>query len=103
MRPIHLADVDKRRPLLILTREVARPRLRRVTVALVTSTVRGLATEVPVGSANGLGHDSVVSLDNVQTILVQDLREQIGWLLPAQEPALAAALQAAYDLEDLLG
>ena len=101
MRPIHLAQVDKRRPVLVLTREVARPILRRVTVAPVNSTVRGVATEVPVGPENGLDHSSVVSLDNVQTILTSELGEQVGWLLPHQEPALAAAVHAAYDLEDL--
>ena len=102
MRPIHLAQLDKRRPVLVLTREVARPRLRRVTVAPITTTVRGIATELAVGRANLLDHDSVVSLDNVQTILAADLREQVGWLLPHQEPALALAIQAAYDLEDTL-
>lgn len=102
MRPIHVAQLDKRRPVLVLTREVARPRLRRVTVAPITTTVRGLATEVSVGPANRLDHDSVVNLDNIQTILAADLREQVGWLLPHQEPALAEAIQAAFDLEDLL-
>jgi len=102
MRPIHLAQLDKRRPVLVLTREVARPRLRRVTVAPITTTVRGIAIELPVGRANLLDHDSVVSLDNVQTILAADLREHVGWLLPSQEPALALALQAAYDLDDPL-
>jgi mRNA interferase MazF len=102
MRPIHIAQLDKRRPVLVLTREVARPRLRRVTVAPIASTVRGLATEVPVGPANRLDHESVVNVDNLQTILVSDLREQVGWLLPHQEPALAEAIQAAFDLEDLL-
>ena len=101
MRPLHLAQVDKRRPVLVLTREVARPRLRRVTVAPVTSTIRGIATEVLVGPENGLDHDSAVSLDNVQTILSAELGEHVGWLLPHQELALAAAMHAAYDLEDL--
>src|SRR3954454_25265009 len=102
MRPIHIAQVHKRRPVLVLTREVARRRLRRVTVAPITTTVRGLATEVSVGPANRLVYDSVVNVDNIQTILVSDLRDQVGWLMPYQEPALAEAIQAAFDLEDLL-
>ena len=53
------------------------------------------------GSTNGLDRQSAVSLDDVQTILASDLREQVGWLLPAQEAALTAALHAAYDLDDL--
>lgn len=100
MRPIHLVHLDKWRPALVLTREIARPHLRRVTVAPITSTVKGLATEVVLGTANGLDHQCAVSCDNVQTITVDELGAQVGWLLPAQEPLLALALQAAYDLED---
>lgn len=54
MRPIHIAQLDKARPVLILTREVVRPHLTNVTVAPITTTVRGLATEVPVDAVNGL-------------------------------------------------
>jgi mRNA interferase MazF len=101
MRPIHLATMDKTRPVLILTRELVRPHLARVTVAPITSTVRGLSTEIPVGPANGLDHPSVVSCDNVVTIPAAALGRQIGRLLPEQEPILTAALHAAFDLDDL--
>ena len=101
MRPIHLAALDKTRPVLVLTRELVRPHLTRVTVAPITSTVRGLSTELPVGRDNGLDHPSVVSCDNVLTIPATALGRQIGRLLPEQEPALTAALHAAFDLEDL--
>ena len=102
MRPIHLAQLDKTRPVLVLTRDLVRPHLARVTVAPITSTVRGLSTEVPVGRDNGLDHPSVVSCDNVLTIPVAALGRQIGRLLPEQESALTAALHAAFDLEDVL-
>jgi mRNA interferase MazF len=101
MRPIHLAALDKSRPVLVLTRELVRPHLTRVTVAPITSTARGLSTEVPVGSRNGLDRPAVVSCDNVVTIPSAALGRQIGRLLPEQEPALTAALHAAFDLEDL--
>ena len=99
MRPIHLAQLDKTRPVLVLTREAVRPYLTRVTVAPITSIIRGLSTEVPVGPANGLDHDSVVSCDNVVTVPRSTLGRHLGYLLPAQEPALAEAILAAYDLE----
>lgn len=99
MRPIHLARLDKVRPVLVLTREVVRPYLRNVTVAPITSTVRGLSTEVTVGSANGLDQDNVVSCDNIATVPAAQLLHQIGYLLPAQEPALAEAIAAAFDLD----
>jgi mRNA interferase MazF len=98
MRPIHLAKLDKTRPVLVLTRELVRPHLSRVTVAPITSRIRGLTTEVPVGAANGLDHDSVVSLDNIVTIAATDLGRQIGRLLAQQELALTEAIHAAFDL-----
>jgi mRNA interferase MazF len=98
MRPIHLARLDKTRPVLVLTRERVRQSRRWVTVAPVTSTVRGLSTELTVGPFNGLDHDSVVSLDNITTIPVADLGRRIGRLLPEQEPALSEAIRVAFDL-----
>lgn len=99
MRPLRSAHLDKTRPVLILTRELVRPHLTRVSVAPITSTIRGLSTEVPVGSANGLDHDSVVSCDNIVTVPTSALGRHLGYLLPAQEPALAAAIRSAFDLE----
>jgi mRNA interferase MazF len=99
MRPIHSARLDKTRPVLILTREVVRPHLSRVTVAPITSSIRGLSTEVPVGSANGLDLDSVVSCDNIVTVPVSALGRHLGFLLAEQEPALAEAIRAAFDLD----
>ncbi len=99
MRPIHIAQLDKRRPVLVLTRELVRPHLTRVTVAPITTTVRGLSTEVPVGSANGLDTDGVISCDNVVTVPASALGRQIGVLLPDQEEALATAIKAAFDLD----
>ena len=50
------------RPSALLTREAVRPFLARVTVAPLTTTIRGLSTEVNVGIANGLDNESVVKL-----------------------------------------
>ncbi|KHO22104.1 type II toxin-antitoxin system PemK/MazF family toxin [Mycolicibacterium setense] len=99
MRPIHIAQLDKARPVLILTRERVRPHLTRVTVAPITGTVRGLSTEVPVGARNGLEKDSVVSVDNIVTIPVAALGRQIGFLLPDQEELLTTAIRHAFDLD----
>jgi len=99
MRSIHSARLDKTRPVLILTREVVRPHLTRVTVAPITSSIRGLSTEVPVGPANGLDHDSVVSCDNIVTVPFSALGRQLGFLLTEQEATLAEAIRAAFDLD----
>ena len=99
MRAIHLTKLDKTRPALVLTREMVIPHLRRVTVAPITSTVKGLGTEVPVGPANGLDHDCVVSCDNIVTVPRDTLGRHVGYLMPWQEPALTAAIHAAFDLD----
>jgi mRNA interferase MazF len=99
MRPIHAARLDKARPVVILTRELVRPHLDRVTVAPVTTTIRGLSTEVPLGPANGLDHPCVISCDNIVTVPKSALGRQLGFVLPAQEAALTAAIHAAFDLD----
>jgi mRNA interferase MazF len=99
MRPIHLAHLDKPRPVLVLTRERVRPHLRWVTVAPITTTTRGLRTEVAVGPENGLDKPSVVSCDNIDTIARDDLGPLIGYLLPEQERALTIAIMASFDLQ----
>jgi mRNA interferase MazF len=99
VRPIHLARLDKQRPVVVLTRELVRPHLTRVTVAPITTTIRGLSTEVPVGKPNGLDCTSVISCDNIVTVPKSALGRQVGFLLPAQEARLTAAIQAAFDLD----
>lgn len=98
MRPIHVAQLDKARPVLVLTRELVRPHLSRVTVAPITTAVRGLSSEVPVGPENGLQEQGVVSCDNIVTVPSDALGRQLGVLLQAQEPALADAIRAAFEL-----
>lgn len=99
MRPIHLARLDKTRPVVVLTRELVRPHLTSVTIAPITTSVRGLSTEVAVGEANGLAAPSVISCDNITTIPTVALGRQIGLLLDGQEPALSEAIRAAFDLD----
>ena len=99
MRAIHVAQLDKARPVLILTRELVRPYLRAVTVAPITTTIRGLSREVGVDATNGLTEPSVVSCDNITTIPTDAVGEQIGVLLDSQEPALSEAIVAAFDLD----
>jgi mRNA interferase MazF len=99
MRPIHVARLDKARPVLVLTRELVRTRLTTVTVAPITTTIRGLSTEVPVGAANGLTGQSVIICDNITTIPAGALGKQVGVLLDHQEQMLSEAIGAAFDLD----
>ncbi len=98
MRPFHWATLDKRRPVLVLTREVMVGRMSTVTVAPVTSTVHGIASEVPVGRRNGLRQPSAVKCDQIMSIPIGQLHEPCGFLFDAQELALHEAIRAAFDL-----
>lgn len=99
MREICLVRLDKTRPAVVMTREGARAAMTKVTIAPITSTIKGLAGEVPVGPANGLDHDGVISLDNVVTVPTKLLGRTIGFLTHAQETELARAVVLAYDLD----
>jgi mRNA interferase MazF len=98
MRPICWATLDERRPVLVLTRDLMIGRTSTVTVAPITSTVHGIATEVLVGPANGLSDSSAVQCDQIATIPLDRLHEQCGWLFEDQELELHDAIRAAFDL-----
>ena len=98
MRSIASVQLDKRRAALILTRSSKLHLLTWVTVAPITSTIRGITSEVVVGPRNGLDHDSVVSCDNIMTVRASAVGDTIGILFDDQEPALARAISDAFDL-----
>jgi mRNA interferase MazF len=99
MHPIWLARLDKTRPVLVLTREEVRAVRALITVAPITSTVRGLSSEVLVGPRNGVDHNSVINLDSILTIQRDLLVRPVGALLEEQEYNLTRALHAAFDLQ----
>jgi mRNA interferase MazF len=99
MRPIHRARLDKSRPVLVLTRDVVRPHMNTVTVAPITTTIRGLSTEVELDDRNGLDGPCVVACDHVTTIPVDTLGPEVGRLLDRQEGRLSEAIRAAFDLD----
>lgn len=103
MREICLARLDKTRPVVVLTRTAARAAMTKVTVAPITSTVKGLSSEVKVGPADGLDHICAISVDNTLTIPVSALGRTIGFLSDAQEAALARAVVLAFDLDAVVG
>lgn len=100
MHPIWLARVDKVRPVLLLTRAEVRQVRTLVTVAPITSTVRGLRSEVAVGVRNGLDHECVVNVDSIATISRELLLRPLGALLQDQERDLTRAFHEAFDLDD---
>jgi mRNA interferase MazF len=85
-------------PVALVSRDGSYERRRRATVALVTSTIRGVPVEVAVGPANGLEHDSVINADELQTIRASRLIERIGELDADQRARLDTALHYALGL-----
>jgi mRNA interferase MazF len=98
MRTIATVHLDKHRPAVILTRSSKLHLLTWVTVAPITTTIRGLTSEVRVGPRNGLDHDSVISCDNITTIRKDAVGATIGLFFDDQEGDLARAVSDAFDL-----
>lgn len=73
--------------------------MTKVTIAPITSTVKGLSSEVPLGTANGLDDGCAASIDNVVTIPATSLGRTIGFLSLEQEQHLARAVVLAFDLD----
>lgn len=59
---------DKKRPVLVLTRDSALRFLNEVTVAPITTMIRDIPTEVELGPADGMPRHCAVNLDHVQTV-----------------------------------
>ena len=71
---------DKRRPVLVISRQSVIPLLRTVMAAPITSAIYGVPSEVQVGVEHGLKHESAVNLDHIQTIDQSRLSGFIGHL-----------------------
>ena len=69
---------DKRRPVLVLTRNDAIELLHTVMVAPITSTIRGAPSEVTVGVDEGLKRDCAINLDHIQTVDKNSLKHFVG-------------------------
>lgn len=82
---------DKRRPVLILTRDSALEFLGEATVAPITSTIREIPSEVLLTSADGMPRDCAVNLDHLQTIS----QRRIGALITSLSNRTMAQVRAA--------
>lgn len=87
------------RPVAIATRNAAIPVLSNVTVAIVTTTIRGIRTEVAVGPEHGLTRTSVINCDNLYTLPKSALGRRRGSLGPAELRAFDDALRVALELD----
>jgi mRNA interferase MazF len=68
VRLFRFPEPDKQRPVLVLTRDSIIDRLSRVTIAPVTSTIRGVASEVVLGPDDGMKDACAINLHNIVTV-----------------------------------
>jgi mRNA interferase MazF len=92
---VWLADLDKVRPVIVMTRDPMGRLLHGVLVVPVTSTVRGISTEVPLGPDDDIHAASVANLDNLQLVARSRLVRRVGRVRVTTMGALCEAFAAA--------
>ena len=97
------AAPDKRRPVLILTRDSAIDYMREVTVASVTTTLRAIPTEVFIDQHEGLPRDCAVNLDHLHTVPKRMIGALITSLPEDRMAEVEAAIRFALGFAELRG
>jgi mRNA interferase MazF len=92
---------DKKRPVLILTRDSAIPVLNAVTIAPITSTIRSIPTEVVLTENDGMPGICAANFDNLQTVPKNNIGDRIARLTSQKmkEAVSAAAFALGFDSE----
>lgn len=93
------ARLDKKRPVVLVSREEAYAVRALVIAAPVSTTIRGFAVEVKVGLGEGLPRTGVINCDWLVTVPKADLLERAGKLSAAKVRQLDDALRFALGLE----
>ena len=92
------AKPDKKRPVLILTRDSVLEYLGEVTVAPITTTIRSIPSEVFLSSADGMLRDCAVNCDHLQTVSKSKIGSLITSLTLAKMAAVGRAIRFALDI-----
>jgi mRNA interferase MazF len=98
VRWYRFARPDKKRPVLILTRDSIIDHLGEVTIAPVTSVVRDIPSEVPLGPQDGMPLECAVNCDHLQTVAKARLGSLVTTLSPARLTEVSKAIWFALDL-----
>jgi mRNA interferase MazF len=80
VRLVRFPGPDKQRPAVVLTRPSILDHLSRVTVAPVTSTIRGVASEVALGTEDGMKQPCAINLHNIVTVPKEMLGRRVARL-----------------------
>ena len=92
---------DKKRPVVILTRNSALKFLGEVTIAPITSTIRDIPTEVILDQQDGMKTVCVVNLDHIQTVSKGRIGAYITKLSESKLDEIKAALLFAFGFDNL--
>src|SRR5262249_5716436 len=91
VRWYRFASPDRRRPVVVLTRDSALEFLNEATVAPVTRTIREIPTEVVLTPENGMPEECAVNLDHIQTVS----RSKLGGVITTLDRTTMAAIRKA--------
>ena len=91
------APDQKGRPYLVVSRDVANRVMQRVLVAPVTTRARGIQSELPLGTDEGLPYPSVASFDNLRSFPKAMLVRKLGSLADTRSADICAAARATLD------
>lgn len=89
---------DKKRPVLVLTRNSVLEYLGEVTVAPITTTVRNIPSEVFLSKSDGMSHDCAVNCDHLQTVSKAKIGPLITSLPPPKMMDVGRAIRFALDI-----
>ena len=101
VRLYRLAPPDKQRPVVVLTRDSAIQYLSSVTVAPVTSTIRGVPSEVLLDEEDGMKHRCAVNLHHAVTVSQQRLGNRVARLGPGRMSEICSALRFSLGCDSL--
>jgi len=89
---------DKKRPVLILTRDSVLEYLGEVTVAPITSTIRDIPSEVFLSKFDGMPRDCAINFDHIQTVSKEKIGSLITTLSPQKKVQVRQSVLFALDL-----
>jgi mRNA interferase MazF len=93
VRLYQFAAPDKKRPIVVLTRDSAINYLSSVTVAPITSAIRGVPSEVVLNEEDGMKGPCAVNLHNTVTVSPQRLGKRVAHLSSTRMAEICAALR----------
>jgi len=93
VRLYQFAPPDKNRPVVVLTRDSAIAYLSTVTVAPITSTIRGVPSEVVLSEEDGMKAPCAVNMHNAVTISQQRLGKRVARVSSSRMGEICAALR----------